>query len=964
MKKEKVVSFTATPKALPGNEATKNSDKYDWYIDSGASRHLTCNREWMTEVVTLPAPVKIYLADNSVIVAKEEGTVLYRSGIEESTVIMRMENVLFIPEMAQSLFSVCQAASKGVTTCFDKDGCSLMKNGELVGRGTRENGIFKLQFSEYQDHVTANVVTTNKGLLWHKRLGHLSEIAMKKMIQDQLVTGLNLHNCSVEFCGNCAQGKLSKTKFPTGSHRTSKPLELVHMDLCGPMETLTPTKNRYFMVLVDDATRFTHVSLLKRKEEAFAYLKTFKALVENFHDLKIKAIQSDNGGEFTSKEFINFCNENGIKRRTSNPYTPEQNGVAERMNQTLVECARTMLHAQGMPKTLWGAAINTACYLRNRSYTSTLNQKTPYEAWTKEKPDVSHFKVLGSEAWVHVEKSNRQKWDPKAIRCRFIGYGITTKGYLFVPWDSPSGPVITSRNAIFNEEGTIIEEEITEPNEESDSEPEDLSEDSASESEEPLTEETDEPTTFHSQPSSDEDLSEDDDVSQEPATTSTRKSSREKTQTKFYNPSKMLSLVASINEEPSTYQEAITSKDSDLWKAAMTEELKSLYENGTWEEATLPRGRKTIGCKWVYKIKRDNEGVVIRYKARLVAKGFSQKEGIDYGEIFAPVAKYKTIRMLLGIASKNNLILGQLDVKTAFLNDILKVEIYMELPKGYPTKPVGVVCKLIKSLYGLKQSPMEWNSALDQYLLSIGFKPTAADPCLYVRNIKEELVLLAVYVDDIVVAASTKALEIAVKKELMSKFEMTDLGELNWYLGMKVTRNPKSGTIYLDQSQYIQKVLEKFSMTEAKPANTPMSSDPDATEKTEPADAPYREAVGCFMYAMIGTRPDIAYAVSVASRYLENPEVKHWVLVKRILRYLKGTLNMCLCYSRESEGLLGYSDADWAGDHTDRKSTTGFCFTMSGAAVVWLSKKQPCVALSTTEAEYIALCAATQEAIW
>jgi hypothetical protein len=336
----------------------------------------------------------------------------------------------------------------------------------------------------------------------------------------------------------------------------------------------------------------------------------------------------------------------------------------------------------------------------------------------------------------------------------------------------------------------------------------------------------------------------------------------------------------------------------------MTEELKSLYENGTWEEATLPRGRKTIGCKWVYKIKRDNEGVVIRYKARLVAKGFSQKEGIDYGEIFAPVAKYKTIRMLLGIASKNNLVLGQLDVKTAFLNGILKEEIYMELPKGYPTKPVGVVCKLIKSLYGLKQSPMEWNSALDQYLLSIGFKPTAADPCLYVRNIKEELVLLAVYVDDIVVAASTKALEIAVKKELMSKFEMTDLGELNWYLGMKVTRNPKSGTINLDQSQYIQKVLEKFSMTEAKPANTPMSSDPDATEKTEPADAPYREAVGCLMYAMIGTRPDIAYAVSVASRYLENPEIKHWVLVKRILRYLKGTSNMCLCYSRESEGLL------------------------------------------------------------
>jgi len=190
--------------------------------------------------------------------------------------------------------------------------------------------------------------------------------------------------------------------------------------------------------------------------------------------------------------------------------------------------------------------------------------------------------------------------------------------------------------------------------------------------------------------------------------------------------------------------------------------------------------------------------------------------------------------MLLGIASKNNLVLGQLDVKTAFLNGILKEEIYMELPKGYPTKPVGVVCKLIKSLYGFKQSPMKWNSSLDQYLLSIGFKLTAADPCLYFRTIKKKFVLLAVYVDDIVVAASTKAIENAVKKELKSKFEITDLGELNWYLGMKVTRNPKTGTIYLDRSQYIQKVLEKFSMTEAKPAHTPMSSAPDATEIREP----------------------------------------------------------------------------------------------------------------------------------
>ena len=955
-KKEKVVSFMATTKALASDGNTSITDQNDWYIDSGASRHLTCNRNWMTEIETLSNPIEIFLADNSVLVAKEQGTVLYHSVGTESNLVMRIEKVLYVENMGKSLFSVSQAASKGVVTKFDSKGCYLEKDGRLVGQGISQNGIFKLMFSKIEDKAIAAMAATDKGSLWHQRLGHLGVASMMKMIQNKMVTGLNIHTCSIDFCGNCAIGKLAKTKFPKGSQRQTKPLDIIHMDLCGPMEVPTPSNYRYFMVLVDDATRYTHVSLLKRKEEAFEQFKLFKVRAENFLSRKIKAIQSDGGGEFISNEFIQYCAKNGIQRRITNAHTPEQNGVAERMNRTLMETARTMLHAKELPKTLWGTAINTACYIRNRCPTSILNNKTPYEAWTNDKPDISHLKVYGSEAWVHIEKVNRQKWDPKAKRCRFIGYGTVTKGYLFVPWDSPSGPIITSRNATFNEYGMPANEEPSPPESDSDSEVDLTDEETEAE-----LDDTDTVTNYFSEDSvDDEQVPSTTDEEEELVGTTLRRSGRIAREPA----PEIAAYIATINDEPTSYNDAISCKDAKMWKDAMKEELKSLSNNGTWVETSLPKGRKAIGCKWVFKIKRDDSGNAIRYKARLVAKGYSQKEGIDYGEIFAPVAKYKTIRMLLGIAAKHNLTLGQLDVKTAFLNGILQEEIYMELPPGYTAETVGAVCKLVKSLYGLKQSPMEWNSVLDIFLLGIGFKPTIADACLYSRTNTKGLVLLAVYVDDIVIAASTKKLEQEAKTQLMAKFDMTDLGELKWFLGMKVTRDSNTGAIYLDQTQYILKTLEKFKMLDSKPAATPMTEHPENSETTELADVPYREAVGCLMYAMIGTRPDIAYAVSVASRYLENPEIKHWVLVKRIFRYLKGTSNLCLMYQKGNLGLMGYSDADWAGDHKDRRSTTGFCFTMAGAAIIWLSKKQPCVSLSTTEAEYIALCAATQEAIW
>lgn len=935
--KEKVFSFIAT---------TGSGEMEVWYIDSGASRHMTCNREWLTGLTTLEEPISIYLADNSVLVAKEEGTVTLKSS---GSVTMKIERVLLVDGMGKNLFSVCQAAAKGISTKFNSTGCTLEKDGEVLASGTGKNGTYTLEYS-YEGKVYGNVALTSNAQLWHQRLGHLGEAALKTMVKDNMVTGLHLSNCSVPFCGKCAEGKLSKTKFPTtGGNRSKLPLELLHMDVCGPMDVPTPTGYRYFMVIVDDATRYTHVALLKEKSEAFDHFVEFKNRAEKYLERYIKAIQSDPGGEFVSKAFIDLCIREGIERRLSNPRTPEQNGVAERKNRSLMESARSMLHGQSMAKTFWGTAINTACYIQNRCPTNALVGMTPHEAWTSVKPDLSHLRIYGCEAYVHVDNERRKKLDPKAIRCRFIGYGVETKGYLFVPWDNNLGRVIESRNAKFNEGASLTTDE--EPQLESDSESDG---DTKSQSDSSPDNDAESLASFSSALDDKED-----DLVEDPITEAIelRKSER------LANRSAS-AYVAKILDEPSTFKEAMESENSKEWKMAMDQEMESIISNGTWVEAKLPNNRKAIGCKWVFKLKRDNFGNVSRYKARLVAKGYNQKEGIDYGEIFAPVAKYKTIRTLLAIAVQNDMTLGQLDVKTAFLNGVLQEEIYMVVPPGYPTKTVGAVYKLVKSLYGLKQSPMEWNAVLDVFLKKIGYLPTTADPCLYTRKEGNDLVILAIYVDDIIVAASGKSAELKAKKELMSKFEMTDLGELNWFLGMKITRDWDDKTIKLGQSIYVTKVLVKFGMMDCKVAATPMGSDPDEMEKSGPANVPYREAVGCLMYAMIGTRPDIAYAVGVASRYLEQPEERHWVLTKRIMRYLRGTLDWELCYKKDGSNLVGYSDADWAGDRSDRRSTSGYVFTLAGAAVCWLSKKQPCVALSTTEAEYIALCSATQEAAW
>ncbi len=406
----------------------------------------------------------------------------------------------------------------------------------------------------------------------------------------------------------------------------------------------------------------------------------------------------------------------------------------------------------------------------------------------------------------------------------------------------------------------------------------------------------------------------------------------------------------------------------------MEEEMDSLMHNQTWDLVRLPAGKTTLKNKWVYRLKEEDGGQQ-RYKARLVVKGFAQKKGIDFDEIFSPVVKMTSIRTILSLVAAEDLHLEQLYVKTTFLHGDLEEEIYMQQPQGYEVKgKEKLVCRLKKSLYGLKQAPRQWYLKFDKFMSEQGYTRCHSDHCVYLKKQNDgSYIILLLYVDDMLVAGSNMQEINVLKRKLANSFAMKDLGAAKQILGMRITRDRKNRKLTLSQNEYIQKVLKRFNMHNAKPVSTPFAShfklNKEMCPKTQEdvdymSKVPYASAVGSLMYAMVCTRPDIAHAVGVVSRYMNNPGKEHWMAVKWILRYLKGTTDQALCFGGSNISLQGYFDADMAGDRDNRRSTTGYVFIVGGTAVNWVSKIQSVVALSTTEAEYVVATEASKEMIW
>ncbi|GKA88869.1 putative ribonuclease H-like domain-containing protein [Tanacetum coccineum] len=415
--------------------------------------------------------------------------------------------------------------------------------------------------------------------------------------------------------------------------------------------------------------------------------------------------------------------------------------------------------------------------------------------------------------------------------------------------------------------------------------------------------------------------------------------------------------------EPRKVSEAL---EDESWVEAMQEELLQFKLQQVWVLVDLPNGAKVIGTKWVYRNKKDERGVVVRNKARLVAQGHRQEEGIDYDEVFAPVARLEAIRLFLAFASYMGFIVYQMDVKSAFLYGTIEEEVYVSQPPGFvdPDHPKKVY-KVVKALYGLHQAPRAWYATLSTFLEKHGYRRGTIDKTLFIKKDKKDIILVQIYVDDIIFGSTKKSWSDEFEALMKGRFQMSAMGELTFFLGLQVKQSQEG--IFISQDKYVAEILKKFDFVSVKSAVTPMETKAPLAQDEGGPDVDlhlYRSMIGCLMY-LTASRPDIMYAVCACSRFQVTPKVSHLYAVKRIFKYIKGKPKLGLWYPRESPlDLVAYSDSDYAAANLDRKSTTGGCQFLGRRLISWQCKKQTIVATSTTEAEYVAAASCCGQVLW
>lgn len=981
----------------------------DWYFDSGATAHMS-NRNDNLQNQREPTKKSITVANNDKISVLCAGDITQTVETGHGKNDLLIKNVQYVPNLCVNLLSVSQIVKKHNTVVFSEHGCTVYnQNKKIVATGSLENDLFKLNMihdvssRKISADAAFGAMHDNDINLWHRRLGHMS-VSNMHFIKNSSNVKLN--------CVVCAEGKQTRAPFPSSGSRATELLQIVHSDVCGPMSTNSLGGNKFYVSFIDDHSRMVTVFLIKNKSQVFDCFVKFKNLCENQLNRKIKTLRTDNGGEYCSRKFQELCEKNGIVHQKSCPYTPQQNGLAERYNRTIVERARCMLFDANLPRSFWGEAILTAVKIMN----STLNtaiKAIPSEVWYGKDVDLSSFRVFGCKAMAKIPDVQRKKFDKKSIECIFVGYAENQKGYRLL--QKSSNKLIISRDVIFFENEIAMKNSSTNspflmteavPKANVDESREDRNDTNLSNNlydlsiEESVQNASNDTftdangtvanstvidlTEDHRGASTSNDLS-----ANSSGATNSDDSVVSTVDDRRADPDYRAQVDINTNERPSTRSlsrllnpfnfsnfafcsiaDALESSESNDWKQAMKEEIDAHISNHTWDIVDLPPNRVPIKSKWIFKKKTDAQGNVVRYKARLVVKGCSQKEGIDYTEIYSPVVRYASIRYLISLAAQFDLDIFQMDAITAFLQGELQEEIYMRQPEYY-NDGTNKVCRLRKSIYGLKQASRVWNLKLRGVLLSAGYKSSQMDPCIFYQINGNDMIFIAIYVDDVLYFTNSKELKASLQRILTAEFKMKDLGEAECCVGLRITRDRANGVIFLDQQKYIAEILEKFNMTNCKIIDTP--SDPNQRLKRGESNdvdfnsdsIPYQQAVGSLMYLTQGTRPDLAFAINNVCRFNTCYTREHWTAVKRIMRYLQGSLNLRLSFSKNKcHKFLGYSDADWGSDVNDRRSVTGFVFIRSGGAISWASKRQPTVALSTAEAEYMAISSCAQEAMW
>ncbi|GJV36690.1 ribonuclease H-like domain, reverse transcriptase, RNA-dependent DNA polymerase [Tanacetum coccineum] len=639
-------------------------------------------------------------------------------------------------------------------------------------------------------------------------------------------------------------------------------------------------------------------------------------------------LRTDRGGEFTSNEFTQYCKVNGIARQLTAPYSPQQNGVVERRNRTIMSMTRCMMKATNMPQNFWAEAVRHAIHILNSVPTKALEDITPYEAIKKRKPNLENLRIFGCIAYAKVPSQHLTKLDDRSIKMVHLGSEQGSKAYRL--YNPATHRICVSRDVKFKEDETWDWNEYI--SEHTDNEPE------WTDFKIGDTEVTNEYHDQETEPTEDNDEfpNNNDDYASPP------RDSPLQHQTPHTSPRHSPEVISQVT--PDTSRQSNYQGDHDSTQVinspsqfdhtpieAMKTELDSINRNNTWELTTLPTGHKAIGLKWIFKTKKDANGDIIKHKARLVAKGYIQQHGIDFKEVFAPVE-----------------------------------EVYVTQPEGFTKEQdKGKVYRLIKALYGLRQAPRAWNIKLDNTLKSLDFKKCALEQAIYTKTSKDSTLLIGVYVDDLIITGAPKKEIDKFKAQMKEKFEMSDLGLLAYYLGIEVTQ--ANGDISIKQSAYASKILKEAGMIDCNETLIPMDPGTRLTKITEGTmvdSTEYRSIIGCLRY-LLHTRPDLSYSVGLLSRFMQEPKEQHMKAIRQVLRYVKGTKDYGITYKHNGGNKIhGFSDSSYGVNTQEGKGTTGIIFYYGESPISWSTQKQATVALSSCESEFIAATAAATQALW
>ena len=927
------------------------------------------------------------------------------------------------------------------------------------------------------------------GELWHARLGHIGDFAMKETSEaykDFKIPIKHLTNTETQSktCTCCARCKatLKRKIKPSKTAKATKYLERVHMDVCGPIQMYTYDGCKYFTVFVDEYTKYRWVYVHKDRTTSIEILQRWILEATKGTDNKVRCLRTDQAGEHLSKDYQDEIKRQGIRMECSSAYDHYQNGRAEKLIRDVCTMARCMLDYGGVARDMWGYAVRYAVYVQNRVVHTNMKM-SPYEMRYGEIPDMNRLKVFGCTAYVARDKKETDyvkdsKFDPRGVEGCFVGVaddgnetlGIAIKGYIV--WTLETGPrTITSMQVTFDETRYPKLMGITEYEFSSQAKIEKckatitvMSFDTEHEDRHPFNFEKDEEeyrteqrktrlnannligmsvtvklndvrrhgiiysynsslrlwgivmtqqeedekhimyvtaeqmagnhivfndTIRHtSKQEQDVDdislfslrLKDDIDLLRYDQTIRTTDEITRKAMQLNSLTSK--APITRHEPEPKTWKQAMSSDKKDKWFAAGEDEIFGLRDKCTWDVVRPIPNVKPIDSKWVFKVKYTPNGDVEKYKGRLVVRGDSQIAGLDYGEVFAPVAHNTICRMLLSMACACDFEIDLVDVCQAFLNAELQEEIYMRPAPGV-TQILGIPpdswLKLKRNLYGLKQAPRNWSLNFIQWMLKDqNFKKASIDDCLFYKefkhNGKDVFILLLMYVDDNIIISNDRECLDKFKADMHDKYKIVDKGAIATYLGVQIERSREPGNRWLKihQEGYLSDVLSAMNIKadNSLTYKTPLPTNVILTKNEGmPYDLDlYRSAIGSLIYLSTWTRIDIAFAVSTLAAHMANPSRDHHVALKHLLHYLHGTRKLGITYhANDGHGinqLYGFVDADYAGDCNTRRSRTGYVMMMNSGAISWKSKLQTVVANSTTDAEVYAATLAIKEVIY